>query len=323
MQVKNGGRERVFDYFKLYSILLVISSHFLVNYVKYESIPLRIANGKYGVQIFAVILGILAYRSGRKRKEDVLHYALRRYAYFVICELVINSIYYFLNINGCHENMSFGFVIGESLILGDDIFLTVWFFRDFLAGSIISFIAGRYGMKRRDLIALVISLGIMDKVHVSACVMGCLAQTIFDDDVKLFRKWWVTAGMILISFCVKIILSKSSLTYFIFGITSMLTVIAVKENGILSRIPDKFFVGRLGEMTMSMMLIHPCLIDVVNRLSFTDGRVTIICRYLLLLVLTTAASLLLDIVIRYLSKLANILIDILLKKMNRFAFHKA
>lgn len=320
MQITKRKRDVVFDYIKLYSMLMVITHHFMVCYLKYESVPLKIVNGKYGVQLFSVILGIFAYRSGQKKKEDTIHYALRRYSFFFICEMVINSIYYFFNIDGSQLRMSYGYVIGRSLVLGDEIFPTIWFAKEFLAGSIISFILGRYRPCKRDILALILCLGVIDEVFVAGCVMGSLVQNILEEDDNAPVNKFIPAVAVAISVMIRIILNKSSLTYFIFGITSSLTILLIKKSGFFSQDPGRINVSYLGGITMPMLLIHPCLIELVNHLDLASSDLlNVTLRYLILMVLVLIASLVIDFIIKHLSRLANRIIDFLFERIEKIA----
>lgn len=310
-------RDIVFDLIKLYSMLMVITHHFMVEYLKYESIPLKIVNGKFGVQLFAVILGIFAYKSGNKNKEDSLHYAVRRYSYFLICEFVINSLYYCFNINGSRMRMSFGYVIGQSLILGDDIFPTIWFAKEFLVGSVLCFLIGKKDFGKKDVLIAAACLGIISEPFVGTCVMGCLAEMLIDEDRILFNNRLSCICVILISLFVRIILSKSSLTYFIFGICSTLEIIAIKKSRLFSNIPFQRIISYLGSITMPMLLIHPCLIGLVNSMNFFQNQIiTAAIRYIILLALVLISSVLLDVVIRVLVKLENDVIDFVFDKVS-------
>ncbi len=316
MQKEINGRDRVFDFIKLFSMLMVITHHFMVCYLEYESIPLKIVNGKYGVQLFAVVLGIFAFRKGKKNTEDTLHYALRRYAFFLICEFVINSIYYLFNIDGSRTIMSFGFVIGQSVVLGDEIFPTIWFAKEFLAGSILSFIIGKkdYGIK--DITFIVLSLGIISEPFVAACVMGCIAEKLISEDLSLFKKTLVQIVVPLASLALMIVLKKSNLTYFIFGISAMF-VITVVNNNMFQKISDHRIVSYLGKITMPMLMIHPCLIELVNLIGSGNGIILIICRFFVLLVLVLIASVVLDVIIKYLMKFADMIIDVVFDRVNK------
>ena len=315
MENKISNRDRTFDFIKLYSMLMVITHHFMVCYLKYESIPLKIVNGKYGVQLFAIVLGIFAFRNGKKNSEDTLHYSLRRYAFFLICEFVINSIYYFFNIDESRLRMSFGFVIGQSVLLGDEIFPTIWFAKEFLVGSILSFLIGKKDFSKKDIAIIALGLGIIDEVFVAACVMGCLAEKLINENRAIVKKGWFQISCALIALILMIVLKKSSLTYFIFGICSMVMVTIVKNNALICSFSNHKIISYLGKLTMPMLLIHPCLIELVNTIGSSNSILLIIARYSLLLMLVIIASIAIDLIIKYLMKLANLIIDMLFRKI--------
>ncbi len=311
-------REKTFDLIKLYSMFLVITNHFLVHYVIYESTPMKILNGKFGVQLFSVVLGIFAFRSGQKNKESSFHYALRRYIYFFICEFLINNIYFALNVNDCRTIMTYGFVIGQSILLGDVIFPTFWFLKDYLVGSILCFLIGKKNYDKLDIVMIICCLGIVGEIFVAACIIGCLTCKLLNENKPLYKTTLFQVCGFALPLIVRIILEKNNITYFIFGLLSMLLVLTWKNNHFVEKISDLSFISYLGTITMPILMVHPHLIDIVNRFNFSiDGRITIVMRYITMLVLVLVMSVVLDIIIRRCVKISNTLIDRLFEKIQK------
>ena len=143
----NTKRELYLDSFKFIAILNVIFSHFFSYCRSHYKINLNsfsFVNGKYGVIIFCIVLGLLAYKQGQKGKNNIIVYSLKRYIYFVICGFIINTVYYAINYNDIRCEANYNYVIGESLFLSYQIYPTYWFAKDFCIGSIICYILGEY-----------------------------------------------------------------------------------------------------------------------------------------------------------------------------------
>lgn len=174
----------VLDLLKFFSISLVFLSHFFYFYKDtfynvglYANI-MKIINGKFGVSVLAIISGYLSYKKGISKKESIIVYTLKRYVYFVICDFIICSIYYFVNYKGCREIMSFGFVIGESLKLSDNIFSTYWFAVPFFVGNIFAFMIGKYDISLYETIIICFVFIYLKQTFLATCILGTLINSI-------------------------------------------------------------------------------------------------------------------------------------------------
>lgn len=216
-------REKYLDSIKLIAMLIICTSHYLIEANTQDIVPIvyRLINGKFGVSLFFVVSGYLSYKQGIENKESIVKYIARRYLYLVFCALIVNSAYYLLNIDDSRSIMNFGYVLGQSLFLGFDIFKTYWFAKDLLYGNIICYILSRHNI---DFEALPLGLifALINKPFIAICIFSVLINKI-EENIRCLSKIRKSLFYLLILFLILVIIvfDESSFMYIIYGIVSV------------------------------------------------------------------------------------------------------
>ncbi len=263
--MNNKTRIRYLDTLKLLAILIVFVTHFINRFNEdyfqlWHKAPtmwvLNGVTGKLGVAIFAVILGYFAYKS---REPNVTKYVIKRYIYFLLCALFINSVYAaFGNAGVFDDAFSAKEVIITSLTLGAGIFRTFWCIRPFFIASIISKLNG---MAKAGpftvLVEMLIMFQIMDDVWVSICLMGNLVAIAMSNEkfMSVFKHVWVRWPVYLAVFSL-IKRPESWQTYLIDGICASLMILALSESRYIRKVLDWEPLAAQGKNTMAMYLVH-------------------------------------------------------------------
>ena len=95
-------RNRAFDSLKLFAAFIVYTGHFWSQYgisdfrlyqESFLPLILKGLSGKLGVAIFGVLLGYFALSDGAKKRKSVAEYSIKRYVYFFISALIVNTLY--------------------------------------------------------------------------------------------------------------------------------------------------------------------------------------------------------------------------------------
>ncbi len=305
-------RENDLDSLKLIAILMVILSHFFADAEvidpSWKAINLIPVLGKAGVGIFACVTGLLAYRSGKSGK-DTFRYIIRRYMYFAVCGFVANTIFYIVNPNSIsREEMNFFYVLGQSITLGDGVFATFWFARDFFFGCTISFIIGKYGIKAFETLCIMMIMLCKKEIFLSSCLYGCIIDGILDKyGKKKISSVFYFASLILYIISVK--MPESYLRYFFCCLFGFVLVVSFKSEGPLNKFSNNRYVSFLGKYTMGMMILHTLIYGVLfkyyaNKLSMN-----------LIFVIWLSFTMLLSIPLEKLIKTLYLLADKLLMKI--------
>ena len=263
--MNNKTRIRYLDTLKLLAIFIVFATHFINRFNEdyfqlWHKAPtswvLNGVTGKLGVAIFAVILGYFAYRS---KEPDVTKYVIKRYIYFFLCGLFINSIYAAFGSAGIFDDTySVKEVLTVSLTLGAGIFRTFWCIRPFFIASILSKLNGKAGAGPFTvLVEMLIMFQIMGDVWVSICLMGNLVAIAMSNEkfMSIFRHVWVRWPVYLaVFFLIK--RPESWQTYLIDGICASLMILALSESRWLRKVLDWEPLAVQGKNTMAMYLVH-------------------------------------------------------------------
>ena len=263
--MNNKTRIRYLDTLKLLAIFVVFATHFINRFNEdyfqlWHQAPtswvLNGVTGKLGVAIFAVILGYFAYKS---KEPNVTKYVIKRYIYFLLCALFINSIYSALGNAGVFDDThSVREVITVSLTLGAGIFRTFWCIRPFFIASILSKLNGKAKAGPFTvLVEMLIMFQIMDDVWVSICLMGNLVAIAMSSEkfMSVFRHVWVRWPVYLaVFFLIK--RPESWQTYLIDGICASLAILALSESRYIRKVLDWEPLAAQGKNTMAMYLVH-------------------------------------------------------------------
>ncbi len=319
-------RENCFDSLKYFCILLVMNAHFLLFFYRpikdfWKDFPYNLflygLDGKLGVSIFAVITGYFAYLSGKK-KRSFFRYLIRRYSYFLICALLINSILYFLNIRGVRSENSFGLVVGQSILLDRLIFETYWFVRPFLFGSLLAFLFGRYDVGIPIIVVLIPILVCFNDpfflTYAADCLLGCVLSYLLDLKTDLYRNRWFQF-VIVIGIYVFVKRDSSNLTYLIQGLIGVALILLIRNNDFLYHLSENRFTAFFGRMTMPLVLSHMlCLYLFEIYLYSLKEHLFLV--FLIWFALSHLTAIMFDAVINYIVKSVNSVIDGLLDRFD-------
>ena len=316
----NNKRNLSLDTLKYIAILLVITSHFIDRYNRdlflyYKKFPYSLIlhglSGKMGVAIFGVISGMLAYKSGKKGRP-FLRYAVKRYVFFAICCFVVDTIYYFMNVDGILYTSNFGLVIGQSILLGKLIYPTFWFIRPFFIGSLLSFAAGKLKLDFPWLLILSLILLCFEQPWLGVMLVGCACQSILEKEYPIFKNRLVKI-LIAVFIFVMIKRDSSDITYYIEGICSMCLVILISNSSHLSKLTSWNVSAYLGKITMSLLIDHYVCMYIIDDLfgheTIVASPIRILLIFVLWFIVIHAIAIVLNYVIQKLVSFANRLID--------------
>ena len=278
--MKETSRIRYIDTLKLIAITIIFCTHFINRFNSdycelWEKAPtswfLSGVTGKLGVAMFAVALGLFAYKS---REKSVLRYTLKRYIFFLISALFINFLYVILGAAGVFEDRySVKLALVTSITLGADIFRTFWCIRPFFAASVISKINGRYKAGPVIIAAETAVIYLITKdVWVSICLFGNLVSIALDDErirALCSRRAVRAAVYIAVFFLIK--RNESNLTYVIDGICSSMLITALSGSVYIRRALEWEPACRCGQNTMALYLVHVVVYRLVGDFLFGIG----------------------------------------------------
>jgi hypothetical protein len=222
------------------------------------SLFLRGITGKFAVAIFGILLGYLAYLQGQKRKRTILHYALKRYIYFLICALIVNFIYYALgNLNILSEQYSLYQVLRASLLLDSSIFGAFWCMQAFLFSSVISYMLGYYSAGLTSALMVVAFLLPIGKLWISICLFGAVIAVLLRDEncQKLFGNKFLQ-WLLFIALFVAIQRDESQLTYLIDGLFGCVMLILITYNQGFKKLFSLRLISSFGSTSMMLYIIH-------------------------------------------------------------------
>lgn len=282
----SGNRLAYLDAFHLFAAMIIWLTHLISIYMPgiFEDIkvfPLNVffygLTGKFGVAMLCVILGFLAYRKGARGSEGVVTYAIVRYAYFGIAALCYHLLAIAAGLsefmNGCGNPVKFllkiSFTFNE---IANGLF---WSFLPLLAGSVLAFINGRLKAKIPEIVCEMVILLALGQLWVSVCLMGNLLVRLGVEDAdesetstgrailnRILGKWYVLVVLFVLGVvCMKG--EESELTWFLYGVSSLLFLLVVSRVGVLKRALSVRPLALLGRCYFTIFLLHPILYQAV------------------------------------------------------------
>ena len=277
-------RTRYFDTIKLLAIFVVFLTHFVASfneaYFRYwkelpTAILLKGVSGKFGVVIFSVILGYFAFRSSEK---SIAKYTIKRYVYFVLCGLFINSVYLIAARTGyISGNASITHMIRTSLLLSDDIYATFWCIQPFMLASFISKINGKF-LTGKSWGVLIIAAEIaalikFGQLWVGICLMGNIVYILENDKtvLRLISHRIVRIAIYLIFFFA-IKRSSSELTFIIDGTVCAMVLIALNKSTVLTKMLNNKSMASAGRNTMAIYLIHNIIYESIGGAMISEAH---------------------------------------------------
>ncbi len=277
-------RTRYFDTIKLLAIFVVFLTHFVASfneaYFRYwkelpTAILLKGVSGKFGVVVFSVILGYFAFRSSEK---SIAKYTIKRYVYFVLCGLFINSVYLIAARTGyISGNASITHMVRTSLLLSDDIYATFWCIQPFMLASFISKVNGKL-LTGKSWGVLIIAAEIaalikFDQLWAGICLMGNIVYLLENDKYvqKLISHRSVRIVIYLIFF-IGIKRSSSDLTFIIDGIVCSLLLTALSKSTTLAKLLSNKSMASAGRNTMAIYLIHNIMYESIGAAMINEAH---------------------------------------------------
>lgn len=261
-------RKNYFDTIKLIAIFIVFATHFIASYHSayfdlWHTMPYAILlkgiSGKFGVVLFSVILGYFAYRSS---DGNIIGYAVKRYLYFFICALFINTVYFVCSRFGyLTDPVSMRKLAVCSLTLGDGIFATLWCLRPFLFASIISRINGK---AKAGIIAFALEIALLlylGQTWIAIGIMGNIAVWLEDNDIckNIFSHRIARISAYLTAFGV-----VKLANYPAEGIAAAVVLAALPQSTVLVKALNNRHLASAGRNTMAIYLIHPALYTLIG-----------------------------------------------------------
>lgn len=262
-------RDSVLDTFKFLAMFIIYTTHFIAKYNRevfriWREYPtallLRGVTGKFGVAIFAVILGYLAYKGGNHSKKSLLIYGTKRYLYFFICALFINTVY------TIWKGKSLGELFWATIKIDSSIFSTYWCIQSFFIASVLAYMIGKYEMDIPEILCIIILCAAMGYLWSAICLFGVLYPFLLNS--KLFNNSYGNIIWFLIAF-ILIKRSESTITYIIDGICALIFIIFVEKTDIARKIFSNKATAYLGKNSMSIFLIHPFVYANLGKLLFS------------------------------------------------------
>lgn len=250
---------------KLFAIFIVFVTHFINRFddsyfeLWHQGPTSWILNGvtgKFGVAVFSVALGYFAFRS---REQNISRYVIKRYIYFVICALFINTLYAVFGSAGVFEDtFTAREVIVTSLVLGSKIFRTFWCIMPFFAASVLSRLNGKANAGVLAVTAeMLIMIKLSGDVWISICLLGNLVSLAMDND-RIRRLMGHRLVRLLIYALIFILIKRpeSRQAYCIDGICAAAAMLALSESVYIRKLLEWKPVSSLGRLTMAMYLVH-------------------------------------------------------------------
>ena len=294
--IPNNAKSRLewIDTLKLFAIFHVFLKHFVSRWHKeyasfWQNPPvswlLKGVTGKCCVAFLGVCLGYFAYKNAEKNPSV---YIVKRYLYFFICGLFINTLRTALHaigllnlsveINGIWDAL--GTVGLESLQLGRKLFVTFWCMLPFFCSSVLAYINGRAKVGLIGLLVQIAFCWILNQVWIAVCMIGAVIAVLEKEKYigLIFSKWYIR---IIATVIILIIIKRpeTNVTYLIDGICSgMLILIISFFPGLQRGLSIRFFSSQ-GKNLMAIFLIHTTVYNVIGKwlfdlFSFSDYSVS-------------------------------------------------
>lgn len=293
-----------FDILKLLALFAVFNSHFVAEYaMNFKENPsighlLNGFTGKFGVILFALLAGYFSYRSSKK--SELGPYLLKRYLFFFSCCLIADVSFYLLNVNGARENSSLGMVISQIVLLGDYYCDTFWFIRDFLIGSLFSFLIGKYHLKKSEILLIILALFYMKQPFVASYVAGCLLYELQDHS---FVKKPLVKILLLVYYLVFFLVyrKESNLVYFEDLTRALSLSLLAKQLDVRLNAKAGLVLEKLSSMSMALIIGHVLAFHICNVLLLSE-KLNIVVLYFFWLLITFVSGILFELAIRLVNK---------------------
>ncbi len=268
-------RLRYFDTLRLIAIFVVYVTHFIAYfhsaYFSYWKTPptsyfLEGVTGKLGVALFGVILGYFAYMS---KDTNATHYTVKRYGFFVVSGLVINSLYAIAaQVFPDRKAVTLMQVISNTFSLGDGIFATYWCIPVFFLASIISYLNGKANAPAFVIIIEIYILYKMNMVWLAVCLMGNLvARYSLNPHPDLFRFRLVRIALwVVLFFGIK--RKESAETYMIDGVCCAIMIMIIMRGSIVQKVLNCRILSKIGEQNMAIYILHPLIYVILGKQMF-------------------------------------------------------
>ena len=205
-----------------------------------------------------MLLGYFAYLS--KEKTSTV-YILKRYCFFVVCALIINSLY---AIKAHLSGSAIGIfsVIIESLTLDDDIFATYWCIPVFFAASVLSYLNGKANVSTLGILLEIAIFYKMQNTWISVCLMGNLvARYQLNPCYDILKSRIIRVfSWTLLFFAVK--RPECPATYMIHGICCMIMIMLILRGTIVQKVLGNDLLASIGQQCMAIYILHPICYNV-------------------------------------------------------------
>lgn len=256
------NRVKYFDSLRFMAIFLVYLVHF-IDYFHPEyfsfwsvlpySLLLEGVSGKLGVALFGVLLGYFAYLS---KEDHAGRYILKRYAFFVISALVINSLYAISAfIQG--DKLSIVGVLVESFTLDDDIFPTYWCIPVFFVASILSYLNGKAKVPALCILLEIAIFYKLQNIWLAVCLMGNLvARYQLEPCADVLKNRIIRIVLwVVLFFAIK--RPECNTTYMIDGMCCTLMIMLVMRGNLVRKILSWDWLACIGQQGMAIYILHP------------------------------------------------------------------
>ena len=263
-------RTLYFDTIRFLACFWVFTTHFIARFDSglfrfWNTLPtsllLKGMSGKLAVAVFAVLLGYFSARGGC-REKSTLRYLADRYLYFFASGLVVNSLYGIAgHLNLLETAPSLWQVLRSSLTIDSDIFPAFWCMREFLFGSLLCFLNGKYRVGLFGAVAESAILFLLGSPWTGLCLLGCLLWRISEQGLDQALERPALAGLLfLVSFCL-IKRPESTVTYLLDGVFALITLLILRRQRALQKLLDWHPLAGLLKNYMAIYLIHSLIYE--------------------------------------------------------------
>lgn len=297
-------RKNYIDGLKCLAIFIIFEAHFAAYFesdsIRFWSEPtmsflMRGMTAKFGVAILAVCLGYFAYES---REKNASVYIARRYFYFFISGLFINTVIAVLSY--CHiilfDNglpalslfITVKAVLKESLTLGYRIFPTYWCIFDFCVGSVIAYLNGRGEVETVGILVQMLLFWLSGRIWVTICLIGCLCSRFLKN--KICVRILSIRLVRVVLFLLPIVLTMEAggdIPKFWDGIRTMMIVLALEASPFMQKVLSVRPLASTGKNVLGIFLIHMPVLIIFGGWMF---RITSGLRYLYAFLISLTVS---------------------------------
>ena len=270
-------RKPYIDTIKALAIFVVFLTHFIDEFHPeyfslWKTLPTAIllkgVSGKFGVCVFSVILGYFAFKT---KETNIAKYAVKRYVYFLVCGLFINSVYAVFSRFGLFSDpISTYKVLKTSVLLGSDIFPTFWCIRPFMYASLITAINKKLRSFPTNIAIIIVEIALLvyvGQLWVAICLIGNVVAIVEHSDYykKVFSNRSIRISVYLISF-----IAIKFANYLLDGISAALVLLALGCSPVLSEYLRNRLLASIGKNTMAIYLTHVIIYEAIGKVLITD-----------------------------------------------------